>query len=208
MRLSTRIGIILSGLIGTAAMAQGTVNLDSSRAANMAQESLRWEALRISKEDDNVRTKLSALWTVESLNMIGADVLGSFIPGTQEELEEYAGGKEEVKNYMLAGAVIYEIPISMIFLSRYLPYQVNRWTNVGAAALTALTVLGAGSHQPHYYFMAAAQTLTLSWITWTAIKWPDANAAAGKAGNEKKHDLGMNLDAPKGLYGLRYSYRF
>ena len=30
--------------------------------------------------------KLSLLWTVVSLNMIGADALSSFIPGKQEEI--------------------------------------------------------------------------------------------------------------------------
>ena len=60
-----------------------------------------------------------------------------FVPGTQDEIEKYAGGKNNIKYYMLAGAVIYEIPIGMIFLSRYLSYDANRWTNIGAAALTA-----------------------------------------------------------------------
>lgn len=56
-----------------------------------------------------------------ALNMIGAVVLSSYIPGTQEEVVEVAGGEKNVKYFMVGGAVIYQIPISMILVSRYLP---------------------------------------------------------------------------------------
>lgn len=157
----------------------------------------------VEKQDEAVRNKLSTLWTVVSLNMIGADVLTSYIPGSQDEVIKFAGGKGNVKNFMLAGAAIYEIPISMIFLSKYLPYNANRWTNVSAAALSTLFILGGGSFHPHYIFIASAETLTLGYIAWTSIGWlnPDGNW-------NKKNDIGIQVDPNQKQYGLKYSYHF
>src|SRR4051812_48688430 len=67
-----------------------------------------------SNDDQYVRTKLSTLWTVESFNIVATDLLSSLDPEWRDRLERYAGGKDKVKWYMLAGTVIYEIPISMI----------------------------------------------------------------------------------------------
>ena len=192
--------ITLCSLLTFTALAQITENTDSTLAKINKLES-KIEALKLSTENDYKQKKLSTMWTVVSLNMIGADVLASYIPGTQDEVEKFAGGKENVKYFMLSGAIIYEVPISMIFLSRYLPYKVNRWTNVAAAALTALTVIGGGSTEPHYIFMATAETLTLSYIVWTALKWPDPEIT-------KKHDIGLNINSQKNIYGLNYSYTF
>jgi len=149
-------------------------------------------------EDEAIKKKLSTLWLVESLNIIGSDVLTSFIPGHEEELEDFAGGKENIKYFMLGGAVLYSIPISMTFLSRYLPRDINRWTNVGAAAVTATGIVVGRSNEPHYIFLASVQLLTLSYVTWTALRWPDSSA--------KRHDIGFHLGPDESR--LFYTYRF
>jgi hypothetical protein len=154
--------------------------------------------------NQEIQNKLSTLWTVVALNMIGADVLSSFIPGKQEEVVRFAGGEKNVKYYMLAGAAIYQIPISMIFLSRYLPRPVNRWTNVAAAALAALAIVGGGSLEPHYIFVASAEILTLSYITWTALRWPDDRA--GLAAGRSRHGFAWNPN--RNQRSLSYSFRF
>lgn len=160
-------------------------------------------------QDDRVRSKLSTLWTVEALNIIGADVLSSFIPGKQVEIEKFAGGKDNVKYFMLFGTAVYEIPIGMILLSRYLPYKVNRWTNISAAAVTAILVLGGGSLEPHYIAMASVQTLTLSYIAWTAFQWPNPKAMqdvnSGAAGG---NNIRLQFNPNTGRYGLNYAFAF
>lgn len=158
---------------------------------------------------EDVKTKLSTLWTVESLNIIGADVLTSFLPESQEELEKFAGGKEKVKHYMLAGALIYEIPISMIFLSRYLPTTANRWTNVAAAAITGFLLVGGGSGQPHYIALAVVQVATLSYIGYLAFQLEDEkDAGSGTPHPLEKPGLGIRVDPREGLMGLRYTQGF
>jgi hypothetical protein len=154
--------------------------------------------------DQEIQARLSTLWTVVALNMIGADVLSSFIPGKQDEVVRFAGGENNVKYYMLAGAVIYQIPISMVFLSRHLPRQVNRWANVAASILAAIAIVGGGSSEPHYIFAASAEILTLSYITWTALRWPGAGVdPAASAGRRLAwHPV------PGGGGSLSYSFRF
>ncbi|MEO7955472.1 MAG: DUF6326 family protein [Fibrobacteria bacterium] len=148
-----------------------------------------------------IQEKLSTMWMVVALNMIGTDVLSGFIPGKQEEIIDFAGGKENVQYAMLAGMIIYEIPISMIFLSRYMPRNTSRWVNVTAAALSAISIVGAGGLEPHYLFAATAEILTLSYITWVALKWPVPERIG-----QSPHSLDLTLNA--GGSGLRYAYKF
>jgi len=183
-----------------------------SAAATADPSALPAAAGTSSSEDDQyIRTKLSTLWTVQSLNIVATDVLSSFIPGWREQLESFAGGKEKVKWYMLAGTVIYEIPISMIFFSRYLDRDANRWANVGAAGVTALLLVGGGNGEPHYYVMATIEVMTLAYIAWTALQWgPPAKAQASAAARVESPAAGLRLlaDPITGACGLGYSFRF
>ncbi|HKP98222.1 MAG TPA: DUF6326 family protein [Fibrobacteria bacterium] len=163
-----------------------------------------------SEDDQYVRTKLSTLWTVQSLNIVATDVLSSLIPGWREELERFAGGKENVKWYMLAGTLIYEIPISMIYFSRYLDRDVNRWANVGAAGVTAALLVGGGK-EPHYIVMATIEVITLAYIAWTALQWesPSKTQASAPARVESPAaGLRLLADPITGACGLGYSFRF
>jgi hypothetical protein len=196
----------LSGYLGSYAFAQETGIRDTAKTIQYSLSPLPSEAEIRMKDYEAQKEKLSLLWAFVSLNMVGADVLSSYYPGTDSEIEEFAGGRENIKYFLLGGAVIYEVPFSMILLSRYLPYGANRWVNVGAAAFSTLVIIGGGSFHPHYLLMASVETLTLSWIAYTALKLPDPHA--GNAGLDRKHDIGFKLDAQRDLYGMNYSYRF
>lgn len=151
--------------------------------------------------EDDTPVKLSTAWTVVALNMIGADVLSSYIPGKQQEVIDFAGGESNVKYYMLAGAIIYEIPIGMILASRYMPRRASRWVNVGAAVLTATTIVGGGSLEPHYVFAATVEVVSLSYIVWKALTWREASD-----GSESRHSLSGFASPHGGQVG--YVYRF
>ena len=71
----------------------------------------------------DLKVILSTLWLVVMFNMIFADILTLYIP---EFLNEIVTGSTPVRitqELMLGMAVIIEIPIVMIFLSRALKYK-------------------------------------------------------------------------------------
>ena len=120
---------------------------------------------------ENVKERLSILWVIVMFNIAYADILSLFMPGTLEELAEFAGDIP-ITQLMLAGAIMVEIPIIMIILSRVLKYRVNRWANIIAGALTILFIIGGGSTHPHYIFFATIEVALLSLIIWYAWTWP------------------------------------
>ena len=116
----------------------------------------------------DVKVKLSTLWIVVMFNMAFADIL-SFM------LEWAMGQTPEVQvsqGVMLAFAILLEIPIAMILLSRVLTYRANRWANIIAAAITIVFVIAGGSTHLHYIFFAAVEVLCMLLIAWYAWKWP------------------------------------
>ena len=78
---------------------------------------------------EDVKAKLSTLWIVVMLNMIMADVLSLYVPETMEDMAKFAGDTP-ITQLMLGAAIMMEIPIAMIFLSRVLKYRANRWANI------------------------------------------------------------------------------
>ena len=153
-------------------------------------------------KNDKIKSELSTLWTFVTLDMITADVLSLFIPEGMEEWEEFADGKEA--ELMLGGAIMYQIPISMVFLSKVLPYKANRWANIIAAGLMTTAVVAGGETDPHYVVCASAEVIGMSLIAWKAWKWPNPEGKICK----KKHDVSLKLNAEKKVYGLSYSLNF
>lgn len=161
------------------------------------------ENVNLLKPNALVKSELSTLWTALTLNMITADVLSSYIPEGMEEYYEFADGNEA--DLMTGAAVMYQIPISMVILSKMLPYKANRKANMIAAGLMTAAVVGGGSTDPHYLIIGGVEVLTMSYIFWKAMKWQDSDAAPTSM---SKHDLGMNLNLNQQSYGLKYTYKF
>lgn len=113
---------------------------------------------------------LSLLWIIVMFNMVFADVLSLYIPGSHEVVKEFAGDIS-IAYLMLAGAIIHQIPVFMILLSRVLKYSLNRRLNIGVAIFTIIYVVGWGSLFPHYIFLAGAEVLCLWAIIWISWKW-------------------------------------
>ena len=121
----------------------------------------------------DVKVKLSTLWIVVMFNMAYADILALNIPGVHEERVAYAGDTP-ISLLMLIGAIIIQIPVGMIFMSRSLRYKVNRRANIAAGAFVIVFVVGGGSLFPHYIFLAMIEVLCLLLIVWTAWKWAES----------------------------------
>jgi len=133
--------------------------------------------------------RLSVLWMVVMFNMIYADILAfvsAYItPGAIEQLMNgYSGSVKLSQELLLVSAVWIEIPILMIFLSRVLKHGINRWTNVVAALLTLLFVVGGIESDPFFLFLASIEALTLLFIMWTAFRWKHQISEPAANGNE------------------------
>jgi hypothetical protein len=117
--------------------------------------------------------RLSLLWVFIMFNMVFADIISFIYPGAlQEILTGYAGSIHVTPGFLLAAAVVTEIPIAMIVLSRVLKHGVNRWLNIAAAVVTVAYIFGGGSlDQVHYLFFAAMQLAAALLIVWSAWTW-------------------------------------
>lgn len=120
------------------------------------------------KIDTNV--KLSILWIVIMFNMVFADILSLFIPWMLEGLIEFAGDTP-ITQLMLIGAIIHQIPIFMIFLSRVLKYKINRILNIIASIITIIYVIWGGSLFPHYIFIASVEVILMLYIIKISYNW-------------------------------------
>ena len=118
-------------------------------------------------EKKDMKLKLSTLWIVVMFNMAFADIL-SFM---MEISTGHTPGAQTPQVLMLGAAIILEIPIVMIILSRVLTFKANRQANIIASVITILFVIGGGSMYLHYVFFAAIEVGCLLLIIWSAWKW-------------------------------------
>ena len=114
--------------------------------------------------------KLSTLWIVVMMNMIFNDICSFMLP---EFFKDLLSGNTPIvitQGIMLVFAILLEIPIIMIFLSRVLKGKANRWVNLFASLVTILFVIGGGSLTLHYIFFATVEVLMMLWIIRIAWK--------------------------------------
>lgn len=113
------------------------------------------------------RSILSTLWIVVLINILSADIF-SFMLGNAGEAQVTV-----TPWIMFAFALVHEIPIAMIILSRVLKRGVNRTVNCIAAGITALYIVAGGSATPHYIFFALMELICLFFIVFQVIKWQE-----------------------------------
>ena len=123
----------------------------------------------------DTRVLLSTLWIVVMINILGADILSLHIPGAPDVLADFAG-ETPIPLFMLVGAILNELVIVMIILSRVLKRGVNRWVNIIVGMVTIAYIWGGAAPYPHYTFIATVETLCLLLIIWSAWKWTEQGA--------------------------------
>jgi len=125
----------------------------------------------------DTKVLLSTLWIVVMINMLKADILSLYIPGAAEEVAKTAVSiGTPIPQLMLGAAIIGQLAIAMIVLSRVLKYRINRWVNIVAAIVTIAYIWGGMAAIPHYIFIATVETLCLLLIVWFAWKWRNVEA--------------------------------
>ena len=112
---------------------------------------------------------LSTLWIFAVLNYLYADVFTSFF-----DPEAGAETMTMTQGAVLGFAVLMEIAIAMVLLSRVLKYGVNRWANIIAGiihtALVSWTLFGE-TPLPFYIFFASIEIACTLFIVWYAWRW-------------------------------------
>ena len=120
----------------------------------------------------NMPARLSLFWIFILFNMVFADILSFMYPGfLKEVLTGNVGGVHITPGFLVAAAMLTEIPIAMIVLSRVLRRGVNRWANIVAAVITIAYVAGGSTRSPHGIFLSAVQVACALLIVWSAWKW-------------------------------------
>ena len=125
----------------------------------------------------DTKVLLSTLWVAVMINMLKADILSLFIPGAAEEVARTSASTgASIPQLMLVGAVMGQIGIAMIVLSRVLKYGINRWANIVASVVTIAYIWGGAASYPHYIFIASVETLCLLLIVGFAWTWRNVEA--------------------------------
>jgi len=125
---------------------------------------------------EDIKVRLSTLWVVVLFNMVFADIVGFMTPGELEKIIAGDVGIQITQELLLLFSLLLEIPIAMVFLSRVLTRQVNRWTNILAAIITIMFVIGGGSSYLSYLFFASVEVVCLLAIVWFSWRWADEEA--------------------------------
>jgi Sec-independent protein secretion pathway component TatC len=139
----------------------------------------------------NLGTRLSTLWVVVMFNMVFADILTFITPGALEKLWSGQAGVHLTPGLLLAFAILLEVPIAMIFASRVLKPDLNRWVNTVAAVVTTAFVVGGGSLTLNYVFFATVEIACMALIVWsvwtqrdTARAWKREPARMSTSGDQ------------------------
>lgn len=118
---------------------------------------------------------LSTLWIFLTVNFIFCDVFTLMHSADLRQiLEGKVGDMELTQGFLLAFAVIMEIPMIMIVLSRILRHKINRILNIiFGIFLLAIQAwsLTTGEVSLHYIFFSIVEILTCTLIVWKAWNW-------------------------------------
>ena len=132
---------------------------------------------------EDIRVRLSVLWLFATLNYIYADVF--FCVDVLGSKNGSIGVLHFSQGAWLGIAILMEIPMAMILLSRILKPRANRWANIVAGIIETAAVLLTSFILPafhltgtssYYLFFGAVEVACTSLIVWYAWRWPRETA--------------------------------
>jgi hypothetical protein len=118
----------------------------------------------------------STLWVCAVLNYLYCDVMSLMDANL---LRQYLTGTVEgihmTQGLFLGAAVLMEVSISMVLLSRLLPYRANRFANIGAGALTTVVQAATliGTPTMYYIFFSVVEIGCTLAIFVLALRWKE-----------------------------------
>jgi len=81
---------------------------------------------------------------------------------------------------MLIGAIMGQLGIAMIILSRVLKYGINRWVNIVVGIVTIAYIWGGAASYPHTFSSPRSRLSVCLLIVWFAWTWRNVERLAGK----------------------------
>jgi len=134
---------------------------------------------------NGMKSKLTTIWIFAMLNYLYCDLLGLLDPNLLKQyLAGTANGIEISQTFLLGSAVLMEIPIAMVLLSRLLGYRANRWANIVAGATMTVVQIGSlflGTPTLYYVFFSVIEMAATVSIVWIAWKWASDERAVSMA---------------------------
>ena len=119
-----------------------------------------------------MKAKLSNLWIFYLFNTIFRDIHEFIEPGFIEQVMTGTfNGTPITEHLLLLGGFVAEVPISMVLLSRLLPYGANRWANIIAAVITLSFEINNGTTDLDDTFHMVIEIAALLFIIWSAWRW-------------------------------------
>jgi hypothetical protein len=129
---------------------------------------------------EEVRIKLSAIWTALMLTYLLGDVLrifsGDFVAGEMGEM----GGMEITQEMYLGLTILLVIPVLLVVLTMTLPYKANRWANIILAIFFfVFNLIGLPTYPSTYDQFLIIVGLVFNLVTvWYAWKWKREKATS------------------------------
>ncbi len=140
------------------------------------------EKMKTQKTDRKIL--LSTLWIFAILNYLYCDIMGIMdVNLLKQYLTGTVNGMEMNENFLLAAAILMEIPIAMVLLSRILNYKANGWANIITGiimTLVQIATLFAGEPTKYYFFCSIFEIGTTIAIVWLAWKWINSDSITDK----------------------------
>jgi hypothetical protein len=125
---------------------------------------------------------LSTLWVFAMFNYLYCDVVALMDPQLLKQfMTGNVGGMHITQGFLLGAAILMEIPISMVLLSRVLKYGANRWANIIAGAIMTAVQFSSlffGSPPSIYYiFFSIIEIGCTALIVSYAWKWANLESS-------------------------------
>jgi len=125
-----------------------------------------------------IKSKLSMLWIFYMFNQVYGDIGTLYNAVYLSPISTIHYTQE----FFLGGAILVEIPMAMILLSRMLKHRANRLTNIivgiSLTGVNALTLF-VGTPTLAYLFISIVSIVTSAAIVWFAWKWTGPETRTG-----------------------------